>query len=196
MTARQRNNIARLPQPARYRICELLDDGATYDAIRADPEVSAACTERGLTLHSTTFIAYRESGEYQEFLQARRRYGDEISKIRATAMVVDSLDGPNAIARKANFELLRIVMSKLEAGEDLEAKELSSISGALAAYERNRIAADKEDARRDFAAREAEYQAKIAELSAKIAGLTEGAVRGGGLSDEALREIEERAGML
>ena len=40
MNARQRNNITRLPQPVRYLICQLLDDGATYDEIRDTPEVA------------------------------------------------------------------------------------------------------------------------------------------------------------
>lgn len=195
MTARQRNNISRLPQPVRYLICEMLDGGATYDDIRSAPEVAEACAERNLSLHSTTFIAYRESAEYDEYRRAVRRYSEDIERRRMAAYLVDSEGGADAIANAATFELLKLVMDKLESGGDLEAKELSSISGALASYQRNRISQGREDARREYAAKEAEYQAKIAELSAKVAELT-GAGRTGGLSEDALREIEERAGLL
>ncbi len=173
MTARPRNNICRLPQAVRFLICELLDDGATYDAIRNHPEVAKACTERNLALHSTTFIAYRESAEFDEYRRTVRRYGEDIERRRMAAFMISQEGGSDAIARAANFELLRLVLQKLEAGEELEAKELSSISSALAGYERNRIAAEKEDTKREYAAREAEYQAKILELNSKISELKE-----------------------
>ena len=69
---------------------------------------------------------------------------------------------------------MKLVLEKLEDGEELSSKELASISSALAGYERNRIAAAREDAKRDYAAKEAEYQSKIAELSSKIAELSGG----------------------
>ena len=68
---------------------------------------------------------------------------------------------------------MKLVLGKLEDGEELSSKELASISSALAGYERNRIAAAREDAKRDYAAKEAEYQAKIAELSATVQAITE-----------------------
>lgn len=171
MTARQRNNITRLPQPVRFLICGLLDDGVTYEVIRSHPEVVKACAERKLALHNGSFGAYRASAEFDEYRKATRKYGEDIERRRMAAYLVGSEGGADAIANAATFELLRIVMNKVEAGGDLDPKELSSISGALAAYNRNRIVQDKEDSKREFAAKEAEYQAKIAELSAKITEL-------------------------
>ena len=195
MSARPRNNIARLPQPVRAVIAELLDDGATYDDIRADIRVATACGERNLALHPSTFIAYRESAEYDEFRRARRRYGEDIERRRMAAMFVDQEHGADALARVANFELLRIVLGKLEAGDELEPKELSAISGALAAYERNRLSSAKDDAQRAAAAREAEYQSKIAELERRVEELS-GTAKSAGLTTDAIKQIEEQAGLL
>ncbi len=197
--ARQRNNISRLALSIRARIAELLDDGATYDEIRDDEIVSAALAEAGgLTLHSSTFGAYRESAEYQEFCRARRRFGDDIERRRMAAYVVDSDKSADDLARIANYELLRIVLRKLEDGEALEPKELRSVSGALAAYERNRISEAKEDARRDADERESQYRSRIADLENRIQELTVAANEGKekGISEETLKKIEEKIGLL
>ena len=197
--ARQRNNISRLPLSIRARIAELLDDGATYDEIREDEVVSAALAEAGgLALHSSTFGAYRESAEYQEFCHARRRFGDDIERRRMAAYVVGADKSADDLARIANYELLRIVLQKLEDGEALEPKELRSVSGALAAYERNRISEAKEDARREADEKESEYRSRIADLEGKIQELTAAANDGKekGISKETLKKIEEQLGLM
>lgn len=197
--SRQRNNITRLPLSVRARISELLDDGATYDEVRADATVAEALSAAGeLVLHSSTFAAYRESVEYKEFCQARRRFGDDIERRRMAAYVVSADKSADDLARIANYELLRIVLAKLEAGEELEAKELRSVSGALAAYERNRISEAKEDARREADEKESEYRSRIAELESRIAEMTAAANDSGekGLSEETLKRIEEKIGLL
>jgi len=196
---RQRNNISRLPLEVRVRISELLDDGATYDEIREDEVVSAALAEAGgLALHSSTFGAYRESAEYQEFCRARRRFGDDIERRRMAAYVVGADKSADDLARIANYELLRIVLQKLEDGEALEPKELRSVSGALAAYERNRISEAKEDARREADEKESEYRSRIADLEGKIQELTAAANDGKekGISKETLKKIEEQLGLM
>ena len=170
--ARQRNNITRLPMPVRARISELLDDGATYDEIRNDGAVAQALEAGGgIQLNSTTFAAYRESAEYQEFCRSRRRWGDEIERRRMAAHVVGADRSADDLARIANYELLRLVLRKLEAGEELEPGELRSVSGALAAYERNRISEAREDARRESDEKESQYRTRIADLERLVAGL-------------------------
>ena len=197
--SRQRNNITRLPLSVRARISELLDDGATDDEVRADATVAEALSAAGeLVLHSSTFAAYRESVEYKEFCQARRRFGDDIERRRMAVYVVSADKSADDLARIANYELLRIVLAKLEAGEELEAKELRSVSGALAAYERNRISEAKEDARREADEKESEYRSRIAELESRIAEMTAAANDSGekGISEETLKRIEEKIGLL
>lgn len=196
MSGRARNNLARLPQPVRYRICQMLDDGETYEAIRSEPEVAAELETRGLALHSTSFLAYRESAEYRSYCETRRRVGEEIEERRMAAFLVAQEGGADAIANAASFELLRIVMEKLKGPNvELEPKEVSAISGALAAYQRNRITEKRSDQERDFAAKESEYQSRIAELERKLSDAATNN-RAAGISPEALKEIEDRIGML
>lgn len=196
--ARARNNITRLPLAVRARISELLDDGATYDDVRDDATVAEALAAAGLTLHSSTFAAYRESEEYKEFCLTRRRFGDDIERRRMAAYVVGADRSTDDLARIANYELLRIVLAKLEAGEELDPRELRSVSGALAAYERNRISEAREDARREADERESQYRSRIAELEVRIAEMTASANDGRerGLSEETLQKIEEKIGLL
>lgn len=175
--SKPRNNIMRLPVEARMVICQLLDDGATYDEIRNEPEIAAACADRGgLAIHNTTFLAYAGGPEFDEYKKRRRQWQDELDRSRIARMIVDQEQGSESIARIADYELLKICLNKLQTGEELEGKELASISRVVAGYNRNLISAKKEDTKREFAEKETEYQAKIAELSATIQQLSAGPV--------------------
>lgn len=178
------------------KISELIEDGLTYDEIRVDETVKTACAERSLAIHNSSLGAYRSSPEFDEYRKMRRTCGEKIERTKMAAMLVKSESGSDDIARVANFELLKKVLEKLQSGDDLEPKEVASISTALASYERNRISAAKDDTKAEFNRRESEYQAKIAELSAKIAEMSGVKNINKGLSEEALKKIEEAAGLL
>ena len=192
--ARMRNNIMRLPADVRGRISMLLDDGATYEEVRRDAEVAEACQRKGgLTLHDTTFQAWLAGGEHSGYVEARRKYGQEIERRKLAAFVVERSGSADDMARIAMFEVLRRVMERLDSGEELDAKELRSLTGSLADYERNRLAS-----LRQAADREAEkYQARIAELEAKVKELTEARSQGGAntLTDEQVDEVKRRLGI-
>lgn len=200
--ARQRNNVARLPQAVRAVIAAALDEGQTYDAIRELPEVAAACAERGIALHNNSFLSYSQSAEYDEYRRCVRRYAEELERRRVAAYLVNTGRGADAMADVATYELLRIVQAKLDAGDDLDAKELSAVSGALAAYQRNRIAQDKDAAAKRLEAANAALEARIAaiteEYKSQLAALRAKLDAGGdrALSDDALSEIERRMGLL
>jgi len=196
--ARPRNNIMKLSPAIRWRIFEFLEYGSkyTYDDIRNDPEVKAALEASGLEIHGTTFLAYREGDEYQEWHRLALERGSEISNTNAAAWFVQHSNASDDIARTANYELLRLVLRKLKAGDDIDPKELASMSRCLAGFDRNAISAKKEDTKREFAEKEAEYQAKIAELSAKITEMSETKSLDKGLSEETLQKIEEKIGLL
>jgi hypothetical protein len=178
------------------RICELVEDGSTYDEIRADGEVKAACEDRNLAIHNSSLGAYRASAEFDEYVKMRKNWGEKLSRRRMAAVLVNAESGSDNIAKVANFELLNIVLEKLQGSEPLEAKEISSISTAIAAFDRNRISAAKDDSKAEFNRRESEYQLKIAELSAKIAEISGVKEINKGLSPEALQKIEDAAGIL
>ncbi len=193
---RPRNNITKFPTEIRMRICELLENGLTYDAIRDDAEIKEVCEARGIAIHNSTIGAYRSSVEYDEYKRMRRNWGEKLERRRMAAVLVNAESGSDNIAKVANFELLNIVLEKLQGSEPLEAKELTAMSNAVAAFERNRISAAKDDSKAEFNRRESEYQAKIAELSAKIAEISGVKELNKGLSPEALQKIEDAAGLL
>lgn len=194
--ARPRNNIVRLPTEIRMRICELIENGETYDAIREDAEVKAACDERELAIHNSSLGAYRSSPEFDEYVKMRKNWGEKLSRRRMAAVLVNSESGSDNIAKVANFELLNLVLEKLQSENELEPKELKAMSTALASFERNRISAAKDDSKAEFNRRESEYQAEIAKLSAKIAEISGVKELNKGLSPEALKKIEDAAGLL
>ena len=166
--ARPRNNIMKLAVETRLRICELLDDSYEYDDIRKDELVAAECAEKKLTIHNSTFLAYLNGVEFEEYRMRRREWSDSLQRNKIAAALVESADGPDDIARLASYKILQACMDKLDSGEGLTDKELRAVSGAVASYERNRIAGEKEDGKRAFDAEKAEYQARIAELSAVV----------------------------
>lgn len=173
--ARPRNNLAKLPSDVRYRVYRLLEDGAEYDDVREDEIVAAACRDKGadgvpLALHNSTILAFRGGAEFEQW---RRMDADglrrKIVKNQTSLVLVEAEGAADDLARLAAFKLLQICQDKLDAGEDLEPKELAAVSRAVAAYDRNRIAESREDGKRAAAEKEAAYQAKIAELSARVA---------------------------
>lgn len=170
---RPRNNIARLSAAARQRLCELLDDGATYDEVREDELVAAETAAAGLALHNASFQAYTAGVEYDEFRRRRREWGDKFARRRMAAELVGSERAADKLAAVADYLLMEHCIETLEAGDELENKDLQALSAAVASYNRNRIAEGKEDGKRAAAAREAEYQAKIAELSARLVAMSE-----------------------
>jgi len=180
------------------RICELIEDGCSYDEVRADETIKAACDERGLGIFNSSILAYRASVEFDEYKKMRRNWGEKLDRRRMAAVLVNSESGSDNIAKVANFEMLNIVLEKLQGAEPLEAKELTAMATALASYERNRISAAKDDTKAEFNRRESEYQAEIAKLSAKIAEMSCAKENKGGLglSPEALKKIEDAAGLL
>ena len=165
---RPRNNIMKLDAETRLRVCKLLDDGATYDEIREDEIIAAECAEKKLTLHNRSFLAYRTGNEFDEFRKRRFEWAEDMERDKMASILVESENAPDDIARLANYKLLRLCMEKLEDQEGLTEKEIRAISGAVASYNRNRIAEEKEDTKRAAAEKEAEYQAKIAELAALV----------------------------
>jgi hypothetical protein len=163
----------KLAPETRLRICELLDNGAEYDEVRKDDVVAAECVEKSLELHNTTFKAFLEGNEFDEYRKRRREWADDMQRNKIAAMFVESGDAPDDIARLANYKLLQVCLAKLNGGEDLTDKELRAISGAVTGYNRNRITEEKEDGKRAAAEKEAAYQAEIAKLTATVAAQAE-----------------------
>jgi hypothetical protein len=158
--ARARNNITKLTVETRLRICELLDDGAEYNDIREDSVIAEECGEKGLTLHNTTFLAYRESVEFDEYRKRRRKFeGPKIRRHFAAAMV--GTEGIQDQADLAAYLLNEQALKKIEAGEILDPKDYASMARAI-----------KTISERGFAKKEAEYLSKLSDKDSRIAELT------------------------
>lgn len=169
--ARPRNNIMRLKLTTRHTVARLLADGASYDDVRSDPEVAIDCAELGVALHNNSFAAYMAGEEYEGFLAYYGEYRQDIERRRLAAVFVQESGGADAAAQVATFELIKLVQEKLTSGEALDAKELAAVSGALAAYNRNRLAAEKHEKACADDAREAAHRAELADREARIAEL-------------------------
>ncbi len=167
----QRNNIARLPLESRMRIAQLIDDGASYDEIRSDAEICRL----DVTLHNSSFGAYRVSDEFRDYCAARRRYGKEVERRKIGALMADG----SGLVKAANFELLRLLLEKLENGDELDEKSLAALARGLAVAQKNEESKSAE--------RESALRARIAELEEKLATLSH--VDSGRVADAMLKKF-------
>ena len=212
---KQRNNVAKLPAEARFRVSQLLDDGATYDAIRADAEVAAACGLRKLALHNNSIAAYAESPEHQANLGDLRTWKERVGRRRWAARAIAGADGAASLADVAQLQILEQLSQLAEGGLELTGADLCKVSNSIATMQKVEIAR-RDEARRDEIARlKAELQVQISDLQVKLdnrnaeiarlrgilaaAGIdpdADAARKGDGLSAAALRQIEEKAKLL
>ncbi len=194
MARRQVNNIARLTQEQRYRVCQLLVDGATYEDVR--DEMALLGVE--LKIHNTSLIAYQQSNEFKKYTTKLLDFRMKIEDRNMTANIQHQGVTPTQNLIEVDLmETLRRILPSIEDAKT--AKAISSTLKDLADLRKNSEIARLEQKISDLQASHAEdvaqYQAQIAELSAKIMDLTEN--RGTrGISKEALEQIEEKVGLL
>ena len=167
-----RNNYSRLPWQVRCRVLSLLYDGAEYDEIRRDPEVAAACRERGLTLHNATFLAVRKCEEYKEFGRKAMSYKAAQDADRIAAGVLNASGAQADLTDVARYELARAVREILDdetSEPGSRAKHLRTLSQTLLALSNS--AKDEQIAalRRKLD----EKDRSIADLKTKIAEVEE-----------------------
>ncbi len=166
--AKQRNNVCKLPSAARFRVSQLLDDGATYDAIRADGEIAAACASRGgLALHNNSIAAYAESAEHAANLADLRTWKERVGRRQWAAKAIAGQDGATAVADTAMYAILEHLSVLAENGA--ETRELCQVADALTKAQRVQIT--RAEAERDTRLTEAErrHEAEAAALRADLA---------------------------
>lgn len=126
----QRNNFSALPFEVRKRVMYLLLDGATQDAVRNDPDVSKACAERGLKLHSTTFQAIARSKEFAEYKAARAATEARTEHAKWAADFLRAAGGIDDVATVAELTLLEQLRALSDAGLD-DPKQLLQVTTAV-----------------------------------------------------------------
>ena len=197
-----RNNYSRLPWAVRCRILNMLYDGAEYDEIRNDPEVSAACAERKLTLHNATFLAVRKCDEYKEFGRKAASYAAARDADRIAAGVLNASGAQADLTDVARYELacaVREILDDDDGEPGSRAKHLRTLSQTLLALSNSAKDEKIADLRRKLDEKDrilADLKARIAELEAQIAAESSDQRSATGISREKLAEVEEKIKLL
>lgn len=203
MSAKPRNNYAKLPWEIRKRVLRLLLDGAEYEAIRRDPEVAAACAARGLTLHNTTFAAVRRSDDYRKYEAALMETEKRTGKFKWASEALKNTAGLQEIANVAQLHLLEQLRGIAENSE-ADPADLLRLTNAITKIKESADNERLDELRRKlreekarFDAAETEWKTREAELLARIAELENRENKSeGGLSEEAIRRAEEKIRLL
>lgn len=203
MSAKPRNNYAKLPWEIRKRVLRLLLDGAEYEAIRRDPEVAAACAARGLSLHNTTFAAVRRSDDYRKYEAALMETEKRTGKFKWASEALKNTAGLQEIANVAQLHLLEQLRGIAENSE-ADPADLLRLTNAITkikeSADNERMDELKKKLREEkerFDAAETEWKMREAELLARIAELENRENKSeGGLSEEAIRRAEEKIRLL
>lgn len=203
MSAKPRNNYAKLPWEIRKRVLRLLLDGAEYEAIRRDPEVAAACAARGLSLHNTTFAAVRRSDDYRKYEAALMETEKRTGKFKWASEALKNTAGLQEIANVAQLHLLEQLRGIAENSE-ADPADLLRLTNAITKIKESADGERMDELRRKlreekarFDAAEIEWKTREAELLARIAELENRENKSeGGLSEEAIRRAEEKIRLL
>ena len=204
MSAKPRNNYAKLPWEIRKRVLRLLLDGAEYEAIRRDPEVAAACAARGLSLHNTTFAAVRRSDDYRKYEAALMETEKRTGKFKWASEALKNTAGLQEIANVAQLHLLEQLRGIAENSEADPPADLLRLTNAITKIKESADNERLDELRRKlreekarFDAAETEWKTREAELLARIAELENRENKSeGGLSEEAIRRAEEKIRLL
>ena len=172
MSAKPRNNYAKLPWEIRKRVLRLLLDGAEYEAIRRDPEVAAACTARGLTLHNTTFAAVRRSDDYRKYEAALMETEKRTGKFKWASEALKNTAGLQEIANVAQLHLLEQLRGIAENSE-ADPADLLRLTNAITKIKESADSERLDELRRKLRGKDEEIEAKNAEIKKRDADLAE-----------------------
>lgn len=195
-----RSNFSLLEFPVRFKLIRLLHDGATCEAIAADPEIAAAYAARGLKLTRSALSRIKSCREYKEITAQRLKAAQSHEADRLAAAVLHEQQATHAIGEQAALELMTAIRSNIGLAEDT--KEVERLVRCVAALTNpakdNQIAELKRKLREkddEIESKNAEIERLKAEHKAEIEQLKGGA-KNKGVSEETMREVEEKIGLL
>lgn len=172
-----RSNFSLLEFPVRFKLIRLLHDGATCEAIAADPEIAAAYAARGLKLTRSALSRIKSCREYKEITAQRLKAAQSHEADRLAAAVLHEQQATHAIGEQAALELMTAIRSNIGLAEDT--KEVERLVRCVAALtnpakdnqiaELKRKLRDKDD---EIEAKNAEIERLKAEHKAEIERLT------------------------
>ena len=203
-----RSNFSLLPFEVQYRIISLLQDGATFSTIAADKTIAEAYQSRGMRLVAPAITRLKKSALYREWSEKRLAGQTDAFADRLTSAILRENAAIDTIAEQTKVALLEVVRKCVSGVEDTKEVERLVRSAATLANSAkdNQIAELKrklDDAKRLREAAEVEWRNREAELLAEIDGwkkrvaeILAGSKQKGGLSEDSLREIETKIGLL
>lgn len=163
MSAKPRNNYAKLPWAIRKRVLRLIFDGAEYEAIRRDPEVAAACAARGLTLHNTTFAAVRNSDDYRKYESALMETNKRTGKFKWASEALKTTAGLHDIANVAQLSLLEQLRDLAESS-DADPSDLLRLTNAITKIKESAENDKLSELKRRLREKDEEIESKNAEI--------------------------------
>ena len=204
-----RSNLTYHPPEIRRRVYQLHYEGRTGAEIVADPEVAESIRRTGYRLHGNTLTAAWRSDDYQEYRRRREETEQRIGKARWAAEALRDTAGIGSVADMTQMALLEQLRELAEKGSGDPSELLKLVTAvtrikAADSDEKNaRLTRQLEEQRKRFDAVEKAHRATVAELEKEIAELELRLREAGesrkiatGLSDEAIKQIEEQAGLL
>lgn len=169
-----RSDFSMLPAKIRHRLIFLLDDGATFKAIAADPEIAEAYRGRGLNLTPPALSRIRKSAEYQDIVTRRANLRSDTNAETITSSLLVDAGIAETVSDQVRVALWRLVQDCVQANPD-DPKEVERLVRSMTNLTQNKAAELQrklEDAKHQAEAAEAEWRTREAELMAQIAQLT------------------------
>ena len=194
----RRSKISMLPHQARWRIYNLLLDGATLKSLLADPEVKNALDRAGFTLNSNNISAVRENGEFIDFVQMRRKYLERKYKDMMSAAIAKGTGSLESMTDQARCKLME-TLSELADLSDLPDEErikaVRSLSQSVASLSNPVKDTQIAELKRQLAEAEKRNAELLEELD-RLKKAPSTAPAAEGLSETAIRQAEEKIKLL
>ena len=201
-----RSKISLLPHQVRWRIYNLVLDGADLKALLRDPEVKTALEQAGFSLNSNNLSVIRRSREFNDFVQMRRKYLERKYKDMMLAAITSGTGSLESMTEQTRCKLMETLSELADLGDlpdEDRIKAVRSLSQSVASLSNpvkdTRIA----DLKRKLHEKEAQLQAaetewknREAELLARIAELENPQKAASGMTRETLAEVEDKIKLL
>ena len=193
-----RSKISLLPHQVRWRIYNLLLDGATLKAILNDPEVKTSLDQAGFTLNTKNISLIRKNREFIDFVQMRRKYLERKYKDMMTAAIARGTNSLESMTDQTRCKLME-TLSELADLSDLPDEErikaVRSLSQSVASLSNPVKDTQIAELKRQLA----EAEKRIADLLAELDRMKNVSAPGSaaaGLSETAIRQAEEKIKLL
>ena len=193
-----RSKISLLPHQVRWRIYNLMLDGATLKSLLADPEIDAALALAGFTLNDHNLSFARKSREFIDFVQMRRKYLERKYKDMMSAAIAKGAGALESMTEQTRCKLMENLseLADLSGLPDEERiKAVRSLTQSVASLSNPVKDSQIAELKRRLADLEKENEALQADI-ANLKTATDQDPAGRGLSENAIRQAEEKIKLL